>query len=259
MRKILFLAAVTALSLRAEEWTKSYTVGSSPELEVSTDDGNIVVKPGASGRIQVRVLTTGLSIPGDVDVIEHQAGDRVTLQVKMARHWRWGGWNNRSLRVELEAPRTLRGRFTTGDGNVSVSGIEGDLRFHTGDGNIEARDLAGSMEARTGDGNVHADGRFESLQVSTGDGNVEIRAAPGSRVSSGWRISTGDGNVRLDIPGTIAADLDAHTGDGRIHMDLPLNLAPGEQKRNHVRGQINGGGLPVNIRTGDGSIHLGRV
>jgi hypothetical protein len=259
MRKILFLAAVTALSLGAEEWTKSYTVGTSPELEVSTDDGNIFVKPGSSGRIQARVLTTGLSMPGEVNVTEHQTGDRVTVQVKMTRQWAHLSWGNRSIRVELEVPRTLRGRFTTGDGNITVTGVEGDLRFNTGDGNIEAHDLAGSMEARTGDGNVRADGRFEAVNVNTGDGNVEVRAASGSRVSSGWRISTGDGNVRLDLPSTVAADVDAHSGDGRIHMDFPLNLAPGEQKRNHVRGQINGGGLPVNIRTGDGSIHLGRA
>jgi hypothetical protein len=259
MRKILFLAAVTALSLCAEEWTKAYSVGNSPELEVSTDDGNIFVKPGASGRIHARVLTTGLSMPGEVNVTEHQTGDRVTVQVKMARSWGGLSWGNRSIRVELEVPRTLRGRFTTGDGNISVTGVEGDLRFNTGDGNIDAHDVSGSMEARTGDGNVRAGGRFEVVNVNTGDGNVEIRAASGSRVSSGWRISTGDGNVRLDLPSTVAADVDAHTGDGRINMDLPLNVAPGEHKRNHVRGQINGGGMPVNIRTGDGSIHLGRA
>jgi hypothetical protein len=257
MRKILCLAAIAALSLNAEEWTKSYSVGSSPELEVTTDDGNITVISGASGRIQARVLTSGFSIPGDIELIEHQAADRVTLQVKMAR--RWTSLGNRWVRVELEVPHTLRGRFHTGDGNISVNAVEGDLRFNTGDGNIEAHDLAGAMEARTGDGNVHADGRFEALSVSTGDGNVEIRAASGSRVSSGWRISTGDGHVRLDLPANVAADLDAHTGDGRIQMDLPLNLAPGEQKSNRVRGQLNGGGMPVNIRTGDGAIHLGRV
>ena len=259
MRKILLLAAVTTLSLYGEEWTKSYTVGSSPELEVSTDDGNIVVKPGASGRIHARVLTSGFAIPGDVNVVESQAGDRVTLEVKMVQ--RWGGWNNnnRWIRVELEVPRSLRARVTTGDGNISISGVEGDLRFNTGDGNIEAFELAGSLEARTGDGNVRAGGRFDAVSVSTGDGNVEVRAAQGSRVTSGWRITTGDGNVRLDLPATISADLDAHTGDGRIHVDFPMNIPAGEHKRSRVRGQLNGGGMPVNIRTGDGSIHLGRA
>jgi hypothetical protein len=259
MRKLLLLAAVTSLSVCAEEWTKSYSVGSAPDLEVSTDDGNIAVKPGASGRIHARVLTQGFAIPADVTVTEYQTGDRVAIEVKMARRWGTTNWNDRWIRVELEVPRSLRARITTGDGNIAISGIEGDLRFNTGDGNIEAFDLAGSLDARTGDGNVRASGRFEAVSVGTGDGNVEVRAASGSRVSSGWRITTGDGNVRLDLPANVAADLDAHTGDGRIHVDLPLSLPPGEHKRNRVRGQLNGGGLPVNIRTGDGSIHLGRA
>ena len=110
MRKILILAAATALSLCAEEWTKSYTVGNAPELEVNTDDGNIFVRAGSAGRIQARVLTTGLSIPADLTITEHQAADRVTLQVKMARRWGGLSWGNRSVRVEVEVPRSLTPR-----------------------------------------------------------------------------------------------------------------------------------------------------
>jgi hypothetical protein len=260
MRKLLLVVLMTTLAASAEEWTKSYSVGAAPELEINADDANLSVKPGASGRINARVLTQGYAIPADVSVIEHQTGDRVAIEVKMARRWGMDVNNNRWIRVELEVPRNLRARLTTGDGNIAVNGgLEGDMRFNTGDGNIEALDLAGSLEARTGDGNVRVGGRFESVNVSTGDGNVEVRAASGSRVASGWRISTGDGNVRLDLPSNIAADLDAHTGDGRIHVDLPLMLPAGEHKRDRVRGQMNGGGMPVNIRTGDGSITLGRA
>lgn len=47
-------------------------------------------------------------------------------------------------------------------------------------------------------------------------------------------------------------DLDAATTNGRISSDIPLTSD--SFSRSRVRGTLNGGGLPIKVRTVNGSI-----
>jgi hypothetical protein len=72
-------------------------------------------------------------------------------------------------------------------------------------------------------------------------------------------LRTRDGSVSLRLPQDIAADLDAHTGDGRIDSDFPVTVSGSSlTDSKSVRGRLNGGGPLLEIRTGDGSIHISR-
>jgi hypothetical protein len=71
-------------------------------------------------------------------------------------------------------------------------------------------------------------------------------------------LHAGDGSVSLELPENLAADLNLHTGDGHISLDVPLAVE-GKLAGNNIRGKLNGGGNPVTIQTGDGSIHLGKL
>jgi len=57
------------------------------------------------------------------------------------------------------------------------------------------------------------------------------------------------------VAAAFAADLDAETGDGRVNIDFPLTTN-GSAKERTVRGKINGGEPPLELRTGDGNIDL---
>ena len=114
------------------------------------------------------------------------------------------------------------------------------------------------MEAETGDGSIRARGRFDVMNLRTGDGGIEAEVSAGSKLSSSWEVNTGDGHVILRLPEGLAADLDAHTNDGRIDLELPL-LTSKLGGSNDVRGKLNGGGLALKIRTGDGAIRIARL
>ncbi len=244
----------------AAEWTKTYTIGASPELRVDTNDGAVTVRVWDENRIEARIITKGWEIgPGGVHVTDHQTGDHVDVEARVPEfHFDIFNMHERSLRIEIQAPRTTRLDVHTGDGSVNVSGLRGDTRVSTGDGSVTASDVAGSLEAHTGDGSVHVRGRFTALNVHTGDGSVDAEIEQGSRVSSPWKIETGDGSVRVRVPEQLAADLDIHTGDGGITMEVPLTLMAGKVGGNDVRGRLSGGGAPFYIRTGDGGIHVQR-
>src|SRR5947207_11794720 len=112
-----------------------------------------------------------------------------------------------------------------------------------------------TLNAETRDGNIRTSGRFDTLTLHTGDGNINAEAEAGSKSTSGWNLYTGDGNIALRLPSDFAADLDAETGDGRVNIDFPLTTN-GSAKERTVRGKINGGGPPLELRTGDGNIDL---
>jgi DUF4097 and DUF4098 domain-containing protein YvlB len=113
----------------------------------------------------------------------------------------------------------------------------------------------GKLHATTGDGHIRASGRFDELELKTGDGRLEARAGSGSTLTSGWRLESGDGAVTLEVPETLAADVDLHTGDGHIDLDMPITTQ-GKIRENEVRGKLHGGGNLLVIHTGDGSIRL---
>lgn len=245
---------------RADEWHKKYTVAGRPEVRVETNDGEVRVDAWDRNEIDARVETVGWRIADNaVRVAEKQTGDRVELDVRIPRQWGWStGRSHRSLKIELKIPREAVLAVRTGDGNIVLTGVKGEMHLSTGDGHIDATGLDGRFVASTGDGHIRIEGRFELLDLRTGDGNVEARALPGSKMAGSWSVHTGDGNVALRLPEGFQADLDAHTSDGRISLELPV-VVSGSISKSNLRGKINGGGALLTVRTGDGSIRLERL
>jgi DUF4097 and DUF4098 domain-containing protein YvlB len=261
MRKPIFVATIFCAaawhSALAEEWTKSFSAGTAPELRVETNDANVTVRAGSTTTIEARVVTSGRRIgPGEVRVTEHQTGNRVELDVKVPpTHFNLG---NTWVKIELQVPRETKADIHTSDGNIGANDLRGNTKLVTHDGNIECEGFDGALEANTGDGNIRARGKFNGLNLRSGDGNIDAEVRPGSRMATSWSVHSGDGQVTLRLPEGFAADVDAHTGDGRITVDLPLTTTAGVQS-DTISGKLNGGGRILTIRTGDGSIHLARL
>jgi DUF4097 and DUF4098 domain-containing protein YvlB len=270
--------AAGAAPARADQWSKTYQVNGRAELHVVTGDGDVIVTGTDQHQIDARVTATGWKIgPSDVQIIENQSGNSVSIEVKVP-HWGFSmfGGNHKSLRVEVSVPRELdldvrtsdgnvtaqgvsgKIQFDTGDGNVTAGNIKGDIRIHTGDGHIEGHNFDGSLDANTGDGNLRIDGRFDALALKTGDGNIEAQAVSGSKVANGWNLHSGDGRITLRVPGDLNATLDAHTGDGSITLDIPIQVS-GSLSHSSVRGKMNAGGATLAVSSGDGSIHIEKL
>ena len=266
--------ASPASAVTTDRWERSYAIADRAALHVLTDDGDVRVRSWDRRAIAVRVTTTGWRIgERGVRIEQRQDGDRVELEVRTP-HWEFHfGIVVRALRIEVWVPEesdltletgdgdvavpAVRGRLVvrTGDGAISVDGARGDLRLRSGDGRIVGTRLDGALDAHTSDGGLRIDGRFDALALSSGDGSITAEASPGSRMGAPWTVSTGDGRVTLRVPADLRADIDAHTGDGAIDIDLPLTIS-GRVSRRDVRGTLNGGGPPLRLRSGDGSIRV---
>lgn len=241
-------------------------------VHIEADDGSVRVSTADVTQVEMRVVSSGYD-QGDLDLSMTPRGNRVDIVAKTRDHWHLFEFTRRSLHIDVLTPRdadvevksgdgsvevdAIGGSLdvATGDGNVLVRGARGSIRLHTGDGSIEGSELDGMIDASTGDGSVRIAGRFDGLAVTTGDGKLIANALPGSRMMQPWHLQTGDGNVVLGLPRDLPARIDARTGDGRVHSSIPLQ----KLGDSHVGGDINGGGPPIVVRTGDGSIQLSQL
>jgi hypothetical protein len=239
----------------SSDWSKDYKVTGRTELRVEADDGRVEVRGGDAGRIEERLMLSGYKLgTGGVQVIDHQNGDLVQIEVREPHEMRWFQIGNRSIRLELRVPNGLTAVIHTHDGAIIAENVSGNLRLRSGDGHIEATHVDGALEAETGDGSIRVRGRLDNLHLRSGDGSVEAELGAGSKMASPWEVATGDGHITLTVPSDFGAELDAHTNDGSIDLDFPLTTRGGGG--HDVRGRLGAGGPTLRIRTGDGSIKI---
>ncbi|HEY2461111.1 MAG TPA: DUF4097 family beta strand repeat-containing protein [Candidatus Acidoferrum sp.] len=286
--------AASAPRAHAEDWTKSYTVSGRATVKVRTDDGGVRVTTSSSKQIEFRVEYEGYKLDKDIHIESRQDGDHVELASRSSSHWCLFCVNVRHrIHIEVRMPqdadlqvdsgdgsveteaingnvavhtgdgsvkaRSLNGTIDlhTNDGSIDVDGLKGDIRLRSGDGSIEARNLDGKVDADSGDGHIRLEGRFDGLNIKTGDGSVTARVNSGSKMAGGWNVRTGDGSVDLTIPADFQANIDASTGDGHISLGVAVTVE-GTFSNSQIHGKMNGGGQPLTVHTGDGSIRLSK-
>jgi hypothetical protein len=292
---LLAAAAFVAPSAKAEEWNKAYTVSGRAQVRVETNDGSVQTFTGDTKQVEFRVTYDGYQLDKNLHIDSHQDGDSVQISARVQGHWgfSWSG-HNRGLKIEVHMPKdgdlqvdTGDGSVTTesvnghlkvhtgdgsvkadqisgdvdidtGDGSITVNGAKGDIRLRTGDGHIEARNLDGKVDAFSGDGHITLEGRLDALTVKTGDGSIDARIRPGSKIDSSWSIRTGDGSVDVVLPADLQANIEASTNDGHISLGIPVTVE-GTFSNSQIHGKMNGGGQPLVIHTGDGSIRLSKA
>lgn len=258
LRSVLVVAAaLLSTTARAEQWQHTYIVSGKPAVAVDTSDGDLEVVVGRSEQVAVRITAHGWKINQDLKVDGKQSGNRVELNLHHG-HRDCFGFCFDSIRVEIQVPRESDLNLHTGDGTVRVEEVRGSFRVRTNDGDIHMKDIEGQLDADTGDGNVQVSGRLDLVNLRTGDGDIKAEIRASSTPQPSWSLRTGDGDLDLRLPSQFAADVYAHTGDGEVKIDFPLT-ASGPNQETTVRGKINGGGIPIELRTGDGDIHVERL
>jgi DUF4097 and DUF4098 domain-containing protein YvlB len=274
-RSAAFVLALTAACFAAQshaaEYTKSFPLSGRPTVRVNSNDGGVNVRTGDTNQVEFRVIYKSLTLDRNLHIEATQQGDQ--LQLNVHEDWQPISLGTRRLHIEVLMPKDGDLRIETsdgsinvvnlngnvdlhsGDGELKVSALKGVLRMRTSDGAINGDGLDGKLDAHSGDGRIRLEGRFDELRVKTGDGSVTATAIAGSKIESEWNLQSGDGGIELTLSKDLQADVSASSGDGHVTSDIPLAVQ-GVFSKSRVNGKLNGGGAPLTIHTGDGSIHL---
>jgi hypothetical protein len=273
------LCSLTALAQDPDHsWSRTYPVTGKPTLTLETADAGVEFRPcGDCHEIRIHIEVVGRKM-SDYRLEEGQSGDEVHFLFKELPHA--GGhlaWHKEQTRVTVESPAQLTLRAKTSDGNVILSGLQGDLSLTTGDGNVgvdhvsgnvrirsgdgrvKVTDADGSIDAHTSDGSLSVDGIFHALALHTSDGTLDLNLREGTKLAGASTIQSSDGSVTIRVPPSFAADLSVHTSDGHVDCALPLamdNYQSGGRHGNELHGKLNGGGTPLTINTSDGNVKI---
>jgi DUF4097 and DUF4098 domain-containing protein YvlB len=290
-----FALAAPALAQRVP-FTRTFEVGATPALEVTTGRGKIGVKTGAPGRIVVNGLVTvrvGADVPSDAVAIAQRVaatppvrhdGDLVVLSTPAE------GRERRAVTVsyEVEVPPATGVKTTSGSGETTVAGIEGPLAVKTQSAAITVQRTRGDTTVATGSGAVKLDKADGTTSVTT-----ESSSVTASDVGGGLRVKTGSGAVVVALSGSgpvhvrtssssvrlreLSGAADVETGSGRIDVALASKASPrvdlstgsgsvtlkgidvdGTIEKRRVTGSVGAGGALVRLVSRSGSIRLSR-
>jgi hypothetical protein len=73
--------------------------------------------------------------------------------------------------------------------------------------------------------------------------------------SAGGTLSSSGGGVSVDIDPGARFSIDASSSGGSVSCDLPVRRQ-GKESRTSLRGDLNGGGAPLHVRSSGGGIRI---
>ncbi|MFZ0805827.1 MAG: DUF4097 family beta strand repeat-containing protein [Candidatus Sulfotelmatobacter sp.] len=295
---IAMIAILTTAALASTPqgtFDKTLQVSGPVDLEVLTHSGDVTVRAGASGSVQIHgKIYVGDhwlrgNRQGDVQQIEQnppirQDGNSVHIDYVNAQ--------NISVDYEITVPaettirshsgsgdQTIEGThgnvdIETGSGDVKLTSLTGEVRLHTGSGDVRAHQIYGPVRGGAGSGDIEIEEAAQGdIDLHTGSGNITVRGIQGAfhgeagsgditaegTQSGSWEIRTGSGNVRVRLPANAAFDADISTSSGTVDVQSPIEMTVQgrvEESRKQIRGKVRGGGQLLSVRTGSGDIEI---
>jgi hypothetical protein len=286
-------AALLAISTSAfgldNHFDRTLTVSAQPDVYVATGSGNITVHSGTGNQVVVvGHVRTGWHIGWSSDGWSDGSAssgtksriDRILSAppiqqdgntIKIGFETDHDLYNNISIDYDISVPEATALNLHSGSGDLTIQTDVRYLSASTGSGNIHASQIKGSSDLASGSGDIQLDTESPAeVKLRTGSGNIRLRGLASSlaaRTGSGditadlhlagaANLATGSGNVRMHLGSDAHFDLESSTGSGNIHIDYPNAPHQDDHTRHHLTASINGGGQPLEIRTGSGDITI---
>lgn len=249
------------------------------DIQADTSGGHIEVR-GATGDVDVDTSGGRITI-GDVtgNVVADTSGGRIRIgNVQGDIEADTSGGNvevgESSGRVILETSGgSIRAAWALGSisadtsgGNIYLAGSDTRVKADTSGGNIEIEASNGPVEADTSGGNIRVSNATGAVSADTSGGRIEVEiTSTTGRVGGSIDLDTAGGDITLRVPSNFQASITANLevsrrsrGDYRIYTDFPLTIQ--EDDGDIIgRGDINGGGDRVSLRTNNSDIYIESV
>lgn len=252
---VLVLALVEFATVSAEAATvrdrfeQSWNVSEGGRLVLSNENGSVEIESWDRAEVRVRaeIRLKAASTRAAEEAMEEfevkasRDGDEISVSSRKPRgrdgflSWLAGKQIEVDVNYEVMVPARFDVDIETVNGSIEAASLAGVLELDSVNGRIVVRDARGSVSADTVNGSI----------------DVElVDVANAERMTFG----TTNGSVTLSLPADAGADFDAATTNGRISSDIPLTTE--SMSRSRVKGTLNGGGVPIKVRTVNGSIKV---
>lgn len=227
------------------EWRKSFPLDAGGRVEIININGKIVVEPSGGNTVDVVALKKGRGATseaakaalGRISFGETVSPSHIKIDTKIAR-LEGIVVNQAGVQVDytVKVPASAEVRFTTVNGGIEISGLQGRVTAETTNGGVTTRDVAGQLQASTTNGGLDID------LATVADGGV--------------RLDCVNGGIKVRLPRDAKATISAAITNGGISAgDLAID-ATGENTKRKLEGHLNGGGPRMQIIGVNGGITL---
>jgi DUF4097 and DUF4098 domain-containing protein YvlB len=207
---------------------ETYDVSDSPRVNISTNAGDIIIRPWDEMRI--KVMLSGHAETVESTMID-ATSDSVTVRTDPERSaFRFFG---RGMDVIVSAPPGGTLRVNSSSGEVRVRIPLEDVEISSGSGDVRLDEWVGDVRIKVASGNVKIGDVERDAEVASANGDISIgsvrdvvaHSVSGTttlgRIDSSARVNSASGDVRVrDFRGT---DLTIKTMSG----SSVIGLAPG--------------------------------
>lgn len=273
--------------------SQEFRVTGTPTVNVRSTNGSITVKTGTSNVVKVEMYVTrrGLSILSseklgdDYRFVFRQRSNTIFAEVINLK----GAASTANMPVfdfVVYVPEKSNASFLTNFGDITISGVEGDVDARTSRGEIITERTSGMYRLSTTSGGVHVDGHRGSVftnaiqgdvnynevhgetRIKVLSGNVDLKSMRGSvlvhctngnidytarMVDQLVNLESVVGNITVSLPGTGAFTFTANAN----HIDVDRQVAlVGQISGRAVQATMNGGGVPVVLQSKVGQISI---
>jgi DUF4097 and DUF4098 domain-containing protein YvlB len=292
---VLFASTTVFASTPQGTFDRTLQVNGPVDLEVLTHSGDVTVRAGGSGSVQIhgKIFVGDHWLFGDRQADVHEIEQNPPIrQEGNSIHIDYVNARNISVDYEITVPtdtsiRTHSGsgdqiiegthgnvEIQTGSGDVKMKNVNGEIQLQTGSGNIRAHEISGAVKAGTGSGDVELEETGQGdVDLRAGSGDISVRGIQGAfhgqsgsgditvegTQTSEWEVRTGSGNVHVKLQDNAAFDADISTSSGSVDVEQPIEMTVQgriEESHKHVQGKVRGGGPLLTVHTGSGDIHI---
>jgi DUF4097 and DUF4098 domain-containing protein YvlB len=165
----------------------------------------------------------------------------------------FGNSINYHVNYTLHVPRQAAVDAESVNGGVSLAGTRGKVRLGTTNGAVDVKDVTGDVNAGTTNGGISATHVAGAVKAETTNGavDVDLTSFP---AGSNLRFESTNGSVHVRLPRDARLSVDAETTNGHVKSDFEV---PGATLgKRSLKGDINGGGGQLKIRTTNGGIEI---
>jgi len=261
------------------------------ELLVDAAGGGVTVTGGATDGATVVITSTRDDIEQRYSFEVTSEPGRVKVISRRRPGWsQWLNWNsNGNLHFDVRVPRETRvdlkssgggirasdlqgnARVRSSGGGLRIAGIVGDVdagssgggvevkqvrgnvRVSSSGGGVDVMQVTGDVNAESSGGGVHLDGVGGRVTADSSGGSVSAVLREGN--AAGGSLSSSGGGVSVTVGRDTRLSIDAYSSGGSVRCELPVRPL-GKQTRTTLRGDLNGGGSVLKLRSSGGGIDI---
>jgi hypothetical protein len=204
-----------------------------------------------------------------ITVEQHVTGGVLEIEVVIPRRWNRHG----TADLEVRVPRALEIHTQTSNGKLSIEGLRSAVHAVSSNGSVRVLDVVGDVDVTTANAKVVCAGTVGALVARSSNGKIQVadhRGALDASTSNGLiharvhelakdgvSLATSNGRIVLELPAEPDAEVDVRVDNGVIRSDFDLGQGADDEARGgRVRGRIGRGGVPIRLRTSNGTISL---